>query len=135
MSSKGIAGFNVGLVRSVAGGYTPTEWATGDVITAEKLNHIEDGIEGANLFLVKNYEDGTYDHTWNEVNNAIRNGIIPVVLKFSDTAQAKDRVALNIIGSVYWTTINETVYYRATDYYDQGDTLESTDPDALLRDV
>ena len=27
--------------------YTPTEWKTGDVITAEKLNHIEDGIMSA----------------------------------------------------------------------------------------
>ena len=27
--------------------YTPTEWATGDVITAQKLNKMETGIEGA----------------------------------------------------------------------------------------
>lgn len=27
--------------------YTPTEWKTGDVITAEKLNNMEDGIENA----------------------------------------------------------------------------------------
>lgn len=27
--------------------YTPTEWKTGDVITADKLNNIEDGIAGA----------------------------------------------------------------------------------------
>lgn len=45
MNSKGIAGFNTGLVKSVGNGYTPTEWATGDVITAEKLNNIESGIE------------------------------------------------------------------------------------------
>lgn len=27
--------------------YTPTEWSTGDVVTAEKLNKIEGGIENA----------------------------------------------------------------------------------------
>ena len=27
--------------------YTPTEWKNGDVITAEKLNNIEDGVEEA----------------------------------------------------------------------------------------
>ena len=27
--------------------YTPTVWNTGDVITAEKLNNIENGIENA----------------------------------------------------------------------------------------
>ena len=28
--------------------YTKQTWQTGDIITAEKLNHIEDGIEGLN---------------------------------------------------------------------------------------
>lgn len=30
---------------NTAASYVPTEWVTGDVITAEKLNHIEDGVE------------------------------------------------------------------------------------------
>ena len=33
---------NVNITR-----YTPTEWATGDVITAEKLNNMESGISAA----------------------------------------------------------------------------------------
>lgn len=45
MISKGIAGFNAGLVKSVGNSYTPTEWITGDVITADKLNNIEAGVE------------------------------------------------------------------------------------------
>ena len=32
--------------------YEPTNWVTGDVITAAKLNHMEDGIAGANGSLV-----------------------------------------------------------------------------------
>lgn len=35
--------------------YTPTEWATGDVITAQKLNKIEQGIAGAGLQLYGPY--------------------------------------------------------------------------------
>lgn len=32
--------------------YTPTEWQTGDTITAEKLNNMENGIAEANYPLV-----------------------------------------------------------------------------------
>lgn len=35
--------------------YDKTTWASGDVITADKLNHIEDGIEG----VVADQEAGT----------------------------------------------------------------------------
>lgn len=92
MSSKGIAGFNAGLVRSVAGGYTPTEWATGDVITAEKLNHMEEGIEASSsdefipIFTIKYDITGTTtvtcDKTYEEVlaaviaNNCFRGKVI-----------------------------------------------------------
>ena len=61
MSSKGIAGFNAGLARSIGNGYTPTEWATGDVITADKLNHMEDGIGGG--------VEVTPHFTWNQQTN------------------------------------------------------------------
>lgn len=36
--------------------YTPTEWATGDVITAQKLNKMEQGIAGAGLQLYGPYK-------------------------------------------------------------------------------
>lgn len=32
--------------------YIPTEWATGDVITAEKLNKAEEGIAAANPYII-----------------------------------------------------------------------------------
>ena len=44
--SSGIQAFNEGYVK--------TTWATGDVITAEKLNNIEDGIE--NLYNESNVQ-------------------------------------------------------------------------------
>lgn len=36
--------------------YTPTEWATGDIITAEKLNKMENGIAVAGLQLYGPYK-------------------------------------------------------------------------------
>ena len=55
--SSGIQAFNEGYVK--------TTWATGDVITAEKLNNMEDGIESAlnrsnaHIFLYTDPESGT----------------------------------------------------------------------------
>lgn len=40
--------------------YVKTTWQTGDVITAEKLNNMEDGIEGAVAYdHVVNYDEGS----------------------------------------------------------------------------
>lgn len=60
--------------------YTPTEWQTGDTITAEKLNKMENGIENANSpFIVTltptdlDYS-GTMDKTVAEINAAYEAG-------------------------------------------------------------
>ena len=79
MSSKGIAGFNTGLVKSVAGGYTPTEWATGDVITADKLNKMEGGIEDISsqtLIVEASLVDYSVvlNKTWQEIKEHVDSG-------------------------------------------------------------
>ena len=50
--------------------YTPTEWATGDVVTADKLNKIEEGIAGAVGVLVATCDPttDTLDKTWSDIN-------------------------------------------------------------------
>lgn len=54
--------------------YTPTEWATGDVVTAEKLNKIENGIAsaGGGGVLIANMSPNTgeLDKTWQEIYDA-----------------------------------------------------------------
>ena len=64
--------------------YTPTQWETGDTITAEKLNKIESGIEGATndggvlLINVVHDEDTgitTLDKTWKEIHDAFIQGL------------------------------------------------------------
>ena len=61
--------------------YTPTEWKTGDVITAEKLNNMESGIFGSAkvLFVELNTETGAIDKTWNEINSAIASGVLCLI--------------------------------------------------------
>ena len=61
--------------------YTKQTWANGDVITADKLNHIEDGINSANsnsntllvTFTGSDY-DWIGDKTYGEILNAFESG-------------------------------------------------------------
>ena len=63
--------------------YEPKTWACGDTITADDLNHIEQGIaEAGGAPFVVNFTDesGSWvaDKTWNDAKQAIENGI-PVI--------------------------------------------------------
>lgn len=68
--------------------YTKTTWQTGDVITAEKLNHMEDGLAIAGGTLViggftydtENEIIGTADKTWQEIDNALTAGARCVIV-------------------------------------------------------
>lgn len=64
--------------------YTPTEWKTGDAITAEKLNNMESGIVGAGrAFLVpvtvNPNNSTTLQKTCGEIKAAIMGGSIVYV--------------------------------------------------------
>lgn len=63
--------------------YTPTQWQTGDTITAEKLNNMESGIENANeLFVINRVTTGgvtTCDKSLDEIRAAIDAGKVCVV--------------------------------------------------------
>lgn len=61
--------------------YVKNTWNTGDVITAEKLNHAEEGIEAAsnNVFLVGGtYNSGsgifTLNKTWQQIRDSAVSG-------------------------------------------------------------
>lgn len=59
--------------------YTPTEWKNGDVITAEKLNKLENGVSNGPLEveIITTEEDGdeimTLNKTWQEIYDAFPN--------------------------------------------------------------
>lgn len=65
--------------------YTPTNWQTGDIITAEKLNKLENGVidssgsgENSNIFSIHYTIDGTRattsDKTYAEIQTAVAVG-------------------------------------------------------------
>lgn len=70
--------------------YTPTEWATGDVITADKLNNMEQGIVGGQeLFIIhatglagygNSQTQPTLDKTYEEITSAYNAGKILAVI-------------------------------------------------------
>lgn len=55
--------------------YEKNTWNKGDVITANKLNHMEDGIaDGGGMLIAHGTISGntvTLDHTWQEINDAL----------------------------------------------------------------
>ena len=75
--------------------YTPTEWKSGDVITSEKLNNLEQGVASASGgggtgggALIVSYTDRTEDETtiltltstWKEIQTAIASGKVIYLL-------------------------------------------------------
>lgn len=59
--------------------YTPTNWQTGDVITAEKLNKMEGGIAaGSATGLITSSDDfQTIDQSYNDIVAMVEAGLIP----------------------------------------------------------
>jgi ribonuclease BN (tRNA processing enzyme) len=66
--------------------YTPTTWANGDTITAEKLNKLEQGVANVSILVVElTLSTGTADHTFAEIFEALRAGTL-VYLHYPPTA-------------------------------------------------
>lgn len=70
--------------------YEKQTWANGDIITANKLNHIEDGIENSekNTLIVNvdaTQNPITADKTYDELLSALQNGVaITAIVKNSE---------------------------------------------------
>lgn len=91
--------------------YIPTDWQTGDTITADKLNNIEQGIANASGAVIVGYtiSNGTltFDKTWQEIYDSITAGSICVaIFNLEDFG-----------GIYYWSTIAEVITKLA---YDSG---------------
>lgn len=75
--------------------YVKTVWETGDVITAEKLNNLEDGVANAGSVLKLTFtedpnNEGVFvcNHTWQEIYNAFANG--DIVIKWEAYHESDD---------------------------------------------
>lgn len=57
--------------------YEKYTWQTGEVITADKLNHMEEGILVGNMFLVEyNASDGEINASYNQLIDKINDGYL-----------------------------------------------------------
>ena len=67
--------------------YIKQTWVDGDIVTAEKMNHIEDGVEEGTLvvYLVEQVGENTFsiDKTFNEIANFIKSGNYNIILASS----------------------------------------------------
>ena len=95
--------------------YTKTTWETGDVITAEKLNNIENGIEanetaisqvGTSLMTVTYTYDSetkvsTTQATFGEVLEAFENGVTVIFTTSREDSGYVNHLS-GIVVSVYW---------------------------------
>lgn len=96
--------------------YTPTEWKDGDIVTSEKLNHMEDGIEGAYEVMVitvvtedpaqsaKNLlrgggAGGFLDKTWQEIYDAMAQGKLCAIR--NDTGTLEGGITFKTVSDVY----------------------------------
>lgn len=66
--------------------YTRTNWVTGDVVTAEKLNNIETRIDTGTTMIIHVAEDPqtllpTLDATWQEIYDAVSSGVLVFLLE------------------------------------------------------
>lgn len=70
--------------------YVEQTWVTGETITAEKLNHMEDGIasDETGIFLVTltltGENTGTIDKTFSEIITALDSGQIPIIKRVAN---------------------------------------------------
>ncbi len=85
--------------------YTKNTWADGDIVTSEKLNHMEDGIADAGGVMVINDTDGMLDKTWQEIYDALAQGKLCAAIYNSGNLETG--ISVRIVTNV---DINEGVY-------------------------
>lgn len=90
--------------------YEKQTWASGDVITAEKLNHMEEGITTIPPIMIihDNSDTGALDKTWQEIHDFRNEG--GIVIGF---ASMEDNLYTAVIDSIVIdsTSTPGTTYY------------------------
>lgn len=117
--------------------YEKYNWSNGDSITAERLNHIENGVADitSNIMIIPVSANTasqttitiTIDKTFNDLKAALNAGILPVIFY----------TITDIDGTMYGVAplvnLYESLYYQAIFSSTQGNIIcTMTDPDELL---
>jgi len=90
--------------------YTKTTWTNGDLITASKLNKMEqgiaDGASGGVMVITETYdpeaETSTLSATWQEIKDSMSSGVVPFVQYVEgDYVGLKQVETVNILDEQY----------------------------------
>lgn len=101
-------------------GYNETTWKNGDVITAEKLNNLEKGVEAATTLVADYYYDSgaeTYYSSakFGDIRSAFLNGT-PVFLTSDDGSDEEDGIAqttFKLVRELHWKIFDDSYQYGA----------------------
>lgn len=117
--------------------YEKQTWVTGDVITAEKLNHMEDGID-AELVIIKDNEGdiSLINTTFNQIKAAVESGKL-VMCAFEDVYQGTDTISLYYLVKLISTPGDPSSYMACFAGIDINYTLDvikyiASDPDTNM---
>ena len=79
--------------------YEPTEWKNGDIVTSNKLNKLENGVEDAGILTVgfSDNEQTTLNKTFAEINAAMLAGRVCSIIVIFPGAFYDDNVQLDLI--------------------------------------
>lgn len=88
--------------------YEKQTWATGDIVTSSKLNHMEDGIAGAggggplivNIVKAPDEVNNMLDKTWTEIHDALLTTGVVVLQRESD--EGSDAITVNVLSQVIY---------------------------------
>lgn len=104
--------------------YSKTTWSDGDIITAEKLNNIEEGIFNNSAFILIKQEDitieGSYRYlpvTGREVKNALQNGILIFYQSTSNSTNGSLTHTIYTTNPVYQIQKSTNVENENASYY------------------
>lgn len=108
--------------------YTKNTWTDGDIVTSEKLNHMEDGVAGAykmmnvgNVTLFAGTINGTLDKTWQEIFDAVSAGNICYFIGTDQYDEYSKKMLIIINVYVYRTEGEDPIYMiSTTEEYELG---------------
>jgi hypothetical protein len=103
--------------------YVPTEWRTGDIVTADKLNHAEQGIAdahsggGGGVYVVSaDNTTMTLDKKWLEIENAFKAGKNVLFHAYADPS-GQGILIIEGYSFVYQVSKKDDVSSGPHDYY------------------
>lgn len=123
--------------------YEPTNWQTGDIVTAEKLNNMESGISSAgNTLIIEPTITETeiqLNTSFNNIYNTYMSGK-NIVIKYSSTTEMDNSINTIFPFTIHQITINENISFYTLVFSiidDQGTLIsnlsaEISDPDANI---